>query len=262
MASDQFNVEEPKKSGSGCTTVLIGCLVIALVLAGVACGVGYYALSNLNRFAANIAESAANEMIDQTDLPEEQKKGMKEQISRVAKGYRDGEVSFDQVTEVLQKLGDSPAIIAIPIEVVRSKYIKPSGLSDEEKADATKQMERVGHGVFDKKISEDELKALLNGRLADEDAEGKLQFRDHVSDEELRKFIKAAKELADSKDIPDQEYKIDLAAELKKAVDEVLEGHSDEAQDINIDVPAIPNDGPKENEAPMNATEPAGPAGN
>ena len=237
MASDQFSVEEPKKSGGGCTTVIIGCLVFSLVLAAIVCGVGYYVYLNATTMVANFMESQANELIDSSDLPDGQKQEMKQQISRVAKGYRDGEVSLEQVGQIGEKLAKSPAFTAIPIEVARSKYILPSGLTEEQKAETTKELQRVAHGMFEKEITEDELKTLLDGRIADLDAEGELQFRDSVSDEELLSLSEAAKKLADEKGIPDEDFNIDLAAELKKAIDEVLKGHSDEVGDINIDMP-------------------------
>lgn len=238
MASDQFSVEEPKKSGGGCTTVIIGCLVVSLVLAAVVCGVGYYIYLNATTMVANFVESQANELIDKSDLPDDQKQEMKTQISRVAKGYRDGDITLEQVGQIGEKIGESPAFTAIPIEVARSQYILPSGLTEEQKAELTKELERVAHGMFEKKIDEEELKTLLDGKVADLDAEGELKFRDKVTDEELLSLSEAAKTLADEKGIPDQEYKIDLAAELKKAIDEVLKGHSDEVGDINIDMPA------------------------
>lgn len=233
MSNDQFTVEDRRSSGgSGCTTIVIGCLVVCLVLAGVACGVGYYfyATTNWNAVAANVVEPGMKQMIDDTDLPEEQKEGMKAQITRLADGSRDGKITFEQLKQVGEKIMKSPMIAAIPVEVARTKYIDPSGLSDEEKANAVKQLHRIAHGMFEKKIDEKEFEKLVVGRIADKNSDGKLEFREKVSDEELRQFITACKDLADSKDIPDQNYEIDFAAEMKKAVDEVLDGKKEEVK--------------------------------
>lgn len=242
MSNDQFTVEEPKKSGGGCTTAIIGCLVVSLVLAGVACGVGYYVYINIGVMAANLAESQLNSAIDEFDLPDDQKAGMKEQVSRVAQGYRDGDISMEQLGGVAENLLQSPAFTAVPVEIARSKYIEPSGLSDEEKADAKKQLQRIAHGAFEKKISEDELTALLDGRIADKQADGNLQFRDEVPDEDLRDLIAAAKDLADEKGVEDQNFEIDLAAELKKAVDKALLG----PENVEIEIPDTPIEIPTE----------------
>lgn len=242
MSNDQFTVEEPKKSGGGCTTAIIGCLVVCLVLAGVACGVGYYVYINIGVMAANLAESQLNSAIDEFDLPDDQKAGMKEQVSRVAQGYRDGDISMEQLGGVAENLLQSPAFTAVPVEIARSKYIEPSGLSDEEKADAKKQLQRIAHGAFEKKISEDELTALLDGRIADKQADGNLQFRDEVPDEDLRDLIAAAKDLADEKGVEDQNFEIDLAAELKKAVDKALLG----PENVEIEIPDTPIEIPTE----------------
>lgn len=240
MSSDQFTVEDQKKSGSGCTGWIIGCLVVCLILAAIACGVGYWIYSNAGGWAADFAETAINDAIDESELPEEQKVAMKEQVSRLTQGYRDGDVTLEQLAQIGEKLQDSPVMTAIPVEVVRSTYLAKSGLTEEQKAEATKQLQRVAHGMFEKKITEEELKTLIDGRLGDVGPDGEIKFRNDVSDEELLEFTKAAKELADSKDIPDQNYEIDFAAELKKAVDEVLLGHSNEIEDIDIDLPELP----------------------
>jgi len=236
MSNDQFTVEEPKKSGGGCTTAIIGCLVVCLVLAGVACGVGYYVYVNIGVMAANVAETQLNAVIDEFDIPEEQKTGMKEQVSRVAQGYRDGDISMEQIGSVAENILESPAFTAVPVEIARSKYIDPSGLSDEEKANAKRQLQRIAHGMFEKKISEDELKTLLDGRIADEQPDGNLQFRNDVPDDDLRDLVASAKALADEKMIPDQDFNIDLAAELKKAVDKALMG----PEDVEIEIPDTP----------------------
>ncbi|MEW4561682.1 hypothetical protein AB1K70_04105 [Bremerella sp. JC770] len=247
MSNDQFTVEEPKKSGGGCTTAIIGCLVVCLVLAGVACGVGYYVYINIGVMAANLAESQLNGVIDEFDLPEDQKTGMKEQVSRVAQGYRDGDISMEQLGSVAENILESPAFTAVPVEIARSKYIEPSGLSDEEKADAKKQLQRIAQGAFEKKISEDELKAMLDGRIADEQPDGNLQFRDNVPDEDLRELITAAKDLADQKGVGDQNYEIDLAAELKKAVDRALLGPGGD-DELEIEIPETPVEIPSDPE--------------
>ena len=247
MSNDQFTVEEPKKSGGGCTTAIIGCLVVCLVLAGIACGLGIYGWMNRVVIGASIAESVANGMIDGSDLPEDQKTRMKEQTSRLAKGVRDGDITIEQVGQVGEKIAESPAITAIPVEVARSKYIEPSGLSDDEKAEAKKQLQRVAHGAFEEKVSEEELKALLDGRIADEGSDGNLQFRENVPDENLRDMTSAAKKLADEKGVPDQNFDIDLAAELKKAVDAVLLGTPEE-EELQIEIPETPVEVPMESQ--------------
>lgn len=228
MSSDQFTLEDNRRSsgGSGCTTIVIGCLVFCLVLAGIACGTGlYFAFTtNWTTVTANLVEPGIKSFIDGTDLPEAQKEGMKAQVTRLADGYREGKITLEQLQQVGDKMMNSPMMSAIPVEVARAKYIDPSGLSDAEKADAVKQLQRVAHGMLEKKITSEELEDLVVGKIADKNSEGKLEFRDKVSDEQLREFITACQELADLKGIPDQNYEINFAAEMKKAVDAVLDG--------------------------------------
>lgn len=242
MADEQFSVEETKRpSEGGCTTAIIGCLVVMLVLSAVACGLGYYAYLNFGILAANFAESQVNSFIDEWDIPEEQKTGMKEQISRVAKSYRDGEITAEQVGQVFEKLSESPAMSVLPVEMARTQYIAQSGLSDEEKEDATRQLRRVAHGAFEEIISQEELDTLLKEHVSEEQPDGSTEVRPSLTDEELRAFIAACRELADAHEIPDEDFKIDLAAELKKAVDEVLLGVSAEepVEELEVGEPEV-----------------------
>jgi len=240
QSNDRFGAEE-KKSGGGCSTVIIGCLVTTVVLAAIACGLGYYVYINLRSWGADLVQTALIAGIEDTDLPVEQKEGMKQQIKRVTTAYKEGDIGFDQIGEIVEKLSKSPAFTAIPVEIARVKYVEPSGLSDEEKADAVLQLQRVARGAFEEKISEDELKNAMDGHIADIEPDGNLQFREDVSDEQLREFITELKDLADSKQIPDENFNVDLAAELKKAVDEVLEGKTAEAANLQIEVPDEPS---------------------
>src|SRR5690606_34975256 len=134
MSEGQFQVEQPEQK-SGCGCYVVGCLIVSLVLLGAACGIGYYALQNARTWTADIAVHGLTDVIDESDLPEDQKQGMKQQIGRVTQGIRDGEVGFEQMGEIGQKLAESPAMTAIPVVVARHQYINPSGLSDEEKED-------------------------------------------------------------------------------------------------------------------------------
>jgi len=265
MADDTFSAETTKqaKGGSGCTTAIIGCLIVLLILAALACGLGYYAYVNMGVWVTNFLEEMLVQVIDESELPPEQKEGMKKQISRVATAYRDGDITFEQVTQIGEKLGQSPVFMAIAVETAKFSYINPSGLSDEEKAEATKQLNRVAHGTFEKKINEEELQDLMDGRIADRGPDGNLEFREKVSDDQLRELIDASRQLADDKGIPDENFKVDLAAELKKAVDEVLNRRVADTPDVEIpEQPAVPEDAmPMGEPEPDNATEEAVPVG-
>ncbi|UUO04461.1 hypothetical protein M4951_13780 [Blastopirellula sp. J2-11] len=213
---------EPQKSGGGASKILLGCLVVILLIFAVFCAGGVYLYMNAGTFVAQIAKSVGHQMIDETDLPEEQKVGMKEQIDRLADGYVDGDISQEQLEQIGTNISKSPVISAIPVIVVETLYIKKSGLSDEEKADAKKQLNRVAHGMFEDKITSEQLDPAME-KIATKDENGKWQMRNPLTDEELKSFVGEMKTIADENEIPDEDFNIDIVAEFKKAIDDALE---------------------------------------
>ena len=191
------------------------------IIVAIVCGGMYYAYSQAGNLLANIGREAMVQAIEGSELPADQKTKMTAQIDRVANGYKAGEISFDQVTVILQKIGESSAISAIPVEVCKSIYIAPSGLSDEEKADANQQLQRITRGMFNEKIAQEELDPILE-KVARKQGVGNWKFEDKVTDDQLREMIEQCKILADAKNIPDEKFEIDLAEELKKSIDEGL----------------------------------------
>ncbi|PHS03839.1 MAG: hypothetical protein COA78_17190 [Blastopirellula sp.] len=211
--------------------VLTGCAVVFILGLAITCGGIYYLIQNGANLAktglTNMAQGALVQIIDESLLPEDQKIGMKAEINRVAEGVKSDEISLEQLGSIVENMAESPAFTAIPVEVVRYAYLEPSGLSEEEKEDATKQLQRVMHGLFEGMIEENELDPAMD-KIADKDNNDQYQFKEKVTDEELRGFIAECKKLADEKEIPDENFEVDLTAELKKAIDSVLIGPVDE----------------------------------
>lgn len=220
MSEGQFQVEQPEQK-SGCGCYVVGCLIVSLVLLVAACGIGYYALQNARTWTADIADQVLTDVIDESDLPEDQKQGMKQQIGRVTQGIRDGEVGFEQMGEIGQKLAESPAMTAIPVVVARHQYINPSGLSDEEKEDANLQLERVARGLFEKTLSDEDFDEIA-ATIADRGSNDQWEFKEKLTDDEVRVFVEKCREKADAAGVPNDRYEVDLAEELRRSIDEVL----------------------------------------
>lgn len=213
---------EPQQGGgSAAPKILLGCLVTFVVLAIIGCGVGYYLISNLKSYGVKFIASAVTQVIDESQLPEEEKVGMKEQIDRVSNGYASGEINDEQLGKIFENLSTSPAMSAIPVIVIESTYLKNSGLSDEEKADAKKQLDRAAHGLFEKTITMDDLDPAME-KIAERGDDGKWQVKPEVTDEELKEFIAETKTICDEHNIPNEDFKVDIVAELKKAIDDAL----------------------------------------
>ena len=208
------------------TYILLGCGVFFFATLAIVCSGVYYiyheGLDLARRGLTDLARESMTQIIDESKLPKEQKSRMQAEIDRVADGFKTKEITLEQLGNIFENIGESPAITGIPVEVCKYAYIEPSGLVDEEKAESTKQLQRVMRGMFEKKIAESELDPILE-KVGDKQPDGKWVFQEKVTDNELRGFVEQCKILADEKQIADERYDVDLAEELKKAIDHALE---------------------------------------
>ena len=137
MSSDQFTVEEPKKSVAVAPDGLSAVLLFAS-FCGDRLRCGLLHLRQRRWLGRRLRRDDAERCHRSIGTSEEQKVAMKEQVSRLSQGVRDGEISMEQLGQIANKLEDSPVLTAIPVEVVRSTYLAKSGLTEEQKAEATR----------------------------------------------------------------------------------------------------------------------------
>lgn len=118
------------------------------------------------------------------------------------------------------------AVIAFSIE---KQYFDRSDLSDEEKDAGRTTLRRCVRGYSDGDLTEEDVDAVL-GHIGTKDPDGNWEFRDDVTDEELRKFLAEATERADTAGVAETVEDVDPSDEIKRIVDSIL----------NPDMPLIP----------------------
>ena len=213
--------EAPRREKSGCSSCLTGCGIVALILF-VLLLIGVAIMWFYGRgWVASFASSAVEAAIEATALPEAEKQETKAQLNRVTDAFGDGRLSWGQLGELIGKIAQSPVMTTLIVSAAEKKYIDSSGLNEEEKAEGRITLARFARGVIDQKINEQEMDAVLV-HIADRQPDGSWQLREHVDDEDLKKFLAAAKEAADKAEIPDQPEAVDPSEELKQIIDEAL----------------------------------------
>jgi hypothetical protein len=207
----------PKKTGCTCVGCLLGCAGVTLVLMLVGGIAGWWVYKQL----PGLARQAVDQAVNQSDLSDEDKKVVMAQVDRLVDGYQQGKVDLPKLGQFFEQLSKSPLMDLMIAYAAKVKYIDPSGLTPEEKAAADRTLQRVARGVIGKKISDDDLDAALD-HISSESPGGGREFREKVSDEELRAFLGECQRLADEAQIPSDEFQVDIGGELKKLVDEAL----------------------------------------
>jgi hypothetical protein len=228
MATQQFTVEddryqqEPPARGKnwlkGC---LLGCLgaVVVLLIVGIVATI--WISRNWRTWFTAGATEAVHQAVDSSQLPAEEKNQIKSDIDRFFVAFREGQVSMEQFGQLVQKFVDSPLMTAFVASAVETKYLDASGLSDEEKAEAKVTLQRFLRGAIDNKINQQAMDAALR-HVADKQSDGNWQFREKVSDAEIREFLAEAKKAADEAQVPEQPEQFDPSDEVKRIIDETM----------------------------------------
>ena len=222
----------PRQNSRWLPACLIGCLGGFLVLALLCAGGTWYTVRNAPRLGADLTRSTLTQFVENSELKPEDKRAVIAQIDRVAAKYKRGEITLEQVTQIGEEIMQGPLMVLLMALAAEEQYLNASGLSAEEKAAAKRTVQRVGRGVVEKKITEEELDPLLD-HVSTKGANGQRAFAEKLTDEQLRQFLTEAKALVDAKGIPDEPYQVDVGAQLKSAVDRVLKTRERQANQVS-----------------------------
>jgi hypothetical protein len=216
-------VEPPQRTAA--KTCLIGCLIMFVLAICVCGGFAWYIYANLGKIKALMSDAAREAIVSgirQSELNEEEKDAIIAQVDRVVEQYKTGEITTEQLGRVMGELSQSPLMGVIMIYSIEAKYIQPSGLTDEEKQQSRRTMQRVLRAVLEEKVQQEELEDALD-YVMDRRADGSRDFKDSVSDGDLRAFLAKLKDHADGAEIPDEPFEVRISDEFRQAVDRALE---------------------------------------
>jgi hypothetical protein len=225
--------EGEKKPRTWLSTCLIGCLVISVVGLVLMAIVGFWISQNWRDWVSNISDSGISELIEQSELPPQEKQEIKTETDRVIDAFREGRVSLEQVGMILENLVESPLLTMIMVSAADEHYFDKSGLNDEEKAEGRTTLRRFLRGAIDGSIDEESVNTAM-AHVAERQSGGGWQLRKTVTDEQLRSFLTVAKEKADEANIPLAPPEFDPSEEVKRAIDEAL-GESQQAGEQAIE---------------------------
>jgi hypothetical protein len=212
----------PQKEGlSGCAIAGIGCgivLLLLLVFGGIA---AWWIATNARSMGADIASTALKEGLKELDLPVDQQTRINARIDDVAQQFKDEKLTIEEVVQIFEKVSQGPLMPAGTALFVKRVYIRDSGLNDEEKTAAELAIQRFARGAIDGSIPEAEREAVLD-TISTKDAQGQRQFKQKLTDDEVRTFIDAARQAADDAGVANEVPEINFADEFDKVVDEAL----------------------------------------
>ena len=113
------------------------------------------------------------------------------------------------------------------LKAIETKYLDPSGLSDEEKEEAKRTIVRVVRGAIEEKLDEDDIEQITKHFLVDSNSDStnrrRQELKSTLTDDELRTLLTEAKDIVDSREVADEEdYDVKLSEVIREIVDESL----------------------------------------
>ena len=217
----RFQIEEPERKRSVWRSCLIGCLGVSAVMVVLAVFFGIWVSRNWRGVFAGVGAQAIKQGIDASELPPQEKAEVNEQVERVAKAFRDGKISNEQASAIVDRVLESPLMPSLVVMTVERSYFDHSTLSDEEKVEGRQTLERFARGVLDDKIDDDGFDAVI-AHVADRKEGGGWDLRSNVSDDDLRAALSEAKSQADEAGVQQEPESIDPSDEVKRIIDEAL----------------------------------------
>lgn len=198
---------------------MLGCFSMILISAAVIGGGAWYAASRVPEWSRD----AVAEIVHGSPLTEEDKEQLIAQIDRVLLAYQDGQMDLEQLMELSEHVVRSPVFGAIVAEAAEDKYIAQSGLSDRERAAGRLQLRRVVQGVYEQRITPEQLGPVLD-YISRPDPSGQRQLIAYLDDDQLRAWIDECRRVADQAGVGPGGLNLDIGDEIERLVNAQLNG--------------------------------------
>lgn len=212
----------PAKKSNALKYVLIGCLS-TFVLAVIVCAVGGYLVArNAKSLGAEVARQITVGIVKQSPLPVDQKTGMIRHIDRVTADFKSDKITSEDLERVLVEIVESPLFKVGMVYFAEQQYIQPSALGDDERKEASLNLQRFARGLYEGKIPMSKLEE-VTAPITVVDSDGEKKLKENPTTKELRAFLAGIKQEADDAEIPEEPFEVDIADELGAAIDRALE---------------------------------------
>lgn len=220
-ANERFEPAPPQPSG--CRNFAMGCGCAAGCLLLVAVGIGVWIAMNWKNWAAELGKQVAADAVAKSSLPAEDKARVLNRINQLADDFKAGKVSTEQLGKVMEQIAQSPLLPLGLVMAADEKYVKPSGLTNEDKDAGRRTLQRLARGAFEKTIPEKDSQEVMKLVMEPQPGGGSGErLKERLTDDELKAFLEKAKEKADAASVPDEPFEVNIADELEKAIDKVL----------------------------------------
>ena len=219
--------EQPKAAPSARGGILLGCgIVLAVLIIGGIIG-GIYVSKNWRGWIAGPIKMATNQYLQDAELETDERNRLRIVSTTFWDEFSSKSITLEELQRIAYDFSTNPALGAIQAAHAQGAYVMNSGLTDEEKADARVQLQRVARGYFFKQITAQELEEMFapvsdrSGRSNDQEWSPPKDKED-VTDADVKDMINRARTLADKYEIPAEPVEVDIAGEILHGIEQSL----------------------------------------
>ena len=210
--------QHPRRFGTLVLKVIGAVLLIMVLICG---GLVTYVAYNFRGWAASLAKTSVVAIVDETNLPAEQKSAIKSSVNRVADAYRQGQISHSQLTSILEHVTKGPTLALIVTESKRHDYSSLHANMDKERQKTMLLFDQFERGIVEQRIPQKKIDEIIS--LAGEAQKNSQHVAEEPKTEaDLKPFLDAMLKAVNEAKIPAEPFQPDFGAEIDKAVNAVL----------------------------------------
>ena len=213
--------------------ILQGCLIAVGILLVLAIAGGIFVYMNARGWMASGMQKAAEMVIEQSDLPASEKPEIVAVFDDLTDAFRQGDVTLEELREVLDGIDRTPVFALGMVMQFEGAYVKPSDLTDDEKAAAKLTLNRTAQALADDRLNWDQAEAILAPVTVDDGHGGQeLLAPNQTTDEQIRAVIAKAEATNTEAGITDAYTEIDLSEAFRAHIEERI-GHTIDRTDAD-----------------------------
>jgi hypothetical protein len=200
-----------------------GCLIAIALLIVILVGGGMFVANHYRVWAAKAVTMAMAAVINESDLPAEEKNQIVDILDQVKENYLVEEIQLEELGTILEAMGDCPSLAIGMVVQFEASYVTPSALSEAQKAEAHLHLNRFAQGLINDSIGWGQLEdvtAPITEATANHEKTLKPPHR--CSAFEIQQVVANAKAAADQQNIPLFFMDIDISDEFLKTIESAL----------------------------------------
>ena len=223
-----------------------GCLVKGLVILVVlvivvALVIKFWVIPKAAGWIADGARYVLVEGVKEMRLPSAQESRIIQDIDRVTNEYKAGRITTEQLAHILEEIDQSPLLHMGAVYMIQALHIDRSGLSDAQKEDATRAVQRFARGIYEGQLPGSAMEQ-LQAPIYTTDQDGHRHVKETLTDEELLALVDELKQKADEAGVPDEAFEFDIAEEFHQAINRALNQATIDQDEPSSDA-ALPEQG-------------------